>query len=115
MALRIILPVFCIDCSTNKKKTNIAFCFFIVQLVFERGKFNTFNKQLHIHALTPFCAQSEVELAGGFQCVSLLSSVSGASQQLNPVLAIDDTLGLVWTLTPIQLAQVSGCSELAWQ
>lgn len=69
----------------------------------------------HTLSHTPFCAQSEVELADGFQCVSLLSSVSCASQQLDLVLAVDDTLGLVWTLTPIQMAQVSGCSELAWQ
>ncbi|TNN32618.1 hypothetical protein EYF80_057220 [Liparis tanakae] len=57
----------------------------------------------------------EVELAEGFQRLPLPAAVPGVRQQLQPVLAVDDALGLVGTLTPIQPAQASGCSELAWQ
>lgn len=63
----------------------------------------------------PFCGQSEVEPTDCLQYVSLLSAVSTAPQQQDLVLAVDDALGLVWTLIAIEVAEAFGCSELAYQ
>lgn len=73
------------------------------------------NEGLWPEPPAPFCGHREVEPADCLQYVSLLSSVSTASQQQDLVLAVDDALSLVRTLIAIEVTEAFGCRQLAYQ